>query len=364
MLDTTFSRLVGGIYDAVVDPTLWSDAIDAIRREFRFHIAVMAVVKLPGGEFVVHAANNIPDQFLSTFAQYGEDIIEMWGGTQAVARLPLEEPMVMTEVRPIHLWQHIRYYTEWIKPQGLVDQVAMVLANDRTTNANLGLGCHASRGPVEPETLADLRLLAPHLRRAVNISRLLDMTTNAAATFEAALAAMASGAVLVNADMKIVYANPIAQRMLQAGDPIRTAAGRLELTQVLVPGQLSSRRHVNIPGVRVNLPAFTEKDRADTLVGIEEGIDFVALSFVREARDVEQLRGDLDRLRVDDDNRLRTHLHGGIAAGARDHVDVALDVQQLERALGERRAGAEREQSQRRSQRRRHRAEPADSMNS
>ena len=240
MLDTTFSRLVGGIYDAVVDQTLWSDAIDAIRREFRFHIAVMAVVKLPGGEFVVHAANNIPDQFLRTFAQYGEDIIEMWGGTQAVARLPLEEPMVMTEVRPIHLWQHIRYYTEWIKPQGLVDQVAMVLANDRATNANLGLGCHASRGPVEPETLADLRLLAPHLRRAVNISRLLDMTTNAAATFEAALAAMASGAVLVNADMKIVYANPIAQRMLQAGDPIRTAAGRLELTQVLVPGQLET----------------------------------------------------------------------------------------------------------------------------
>jgi pyruvate kinase len=61
--------------------------------------------------------------------------------------------------------------------------------------------------------------------------------------------------------------------------------------RVLVPGQLSSRRHVNLPGVRVNLPAFTEKDRADTLVGIEEGIDFVALSFVREARDVEQLRG-------------------------------------------------------------------------
>jgi pyruvate kinase len=58
----------------------------------------------------------------------------------------------------------------------------------------------------------------------------------------------------------------------------------------LVPGQLSSRRHVNLPGVRVNLPSFTEKDRADTLVGIEEGIDFVALSFVREARDVGQLR--------------------------------------------------------------------------
>src|SRR5882724_7881659 len=60
--------------------------------------------------------------------------------------------------------------------------------------------------------------------------------------------------------------------------------------RVLIPGQLSSRRHINLPGVKVNLPSFTEKDRADTIVGLEEGIDFVALSFVREAADVELLR--------------------------------------------------------------------------
>jgi pyruvate kinase len=60
--------------------------------------------------------------------------------------------------------------------------------------------------------------------------------------------------------------------------------------RVLTPGMLSSRRHINLPGVHVNLPSFTEKDKGDTRVGIEEGIDFVALSFVREARDIEILR--------------------------------------------------------------------------
>ncbi|PTY08544.1 pyruvate kinase [Opitutaceae bacterium EW11] len=60
--------------------------------------------------------------------------------------------------------------------------------------------------------------------------------------------------------------------------------------RVLIPGQLTSRRHINLPGVKVNLPSFTEKDRGDTLVGIAEGIDFVALSFVREAADIELLR--------------------------------------------------------------------------
>ncbi len=60
--------------------------------------------------------------------------------------------------------------------------------------------------------------------------------------------------------------------------------------KALIKGQLTSRRHINLPGVKVNLPSFTDKDRKDSLVGIEEGIDFIAMSFVREANDIEQLR--------------------------------------------------------------------------
>ncbi len=64
--------------------------------------------------------------------------------------------------------------------------------------------------------------------------------------------------------------------------------------KVTVPGELTSRRHINLPGVKVNLPALTEKDRGDALVGIEEGVDFYALSFVREAADMQLLRDFLD----------------------------------------------------------------------
>ena len=60
--------------------------------------------------------------------------------------------------------------------------------------------------------------------------------------------------------------------------------------RVLIPGELKSRRHINLPGVKVNLPSFTEKDRGDTTVGLEEGIDFVALSFVRSPEDITLLR--------------------------------------------------------------------------
>ena len=60
--------------------------------------------------------------------------------------------------------------------------------------------------------------------------------------------------------------------------------------EALTAGELRSRRHINLPGVHVNLPSLTEKDRKDLAAGVAAGIDLVALSFVRQARDVEELR--------------------------------------------------------------------------
>src|SRR6266478_5296346 len=60
--------------------------------------------------------------------------------------------------------------------------------------------------------------------------------------------------------------------------------------EVLTEGTLGSRRHINLPGVKVSLPALTAKDLADVQLGLELGVDFIALSFVREARDLMQLR--------------------------------------------------------------------------
>lgn len=60
--------------------------------------------------------------------------------------------------------------------------------------------------------------------------------------------------------------------------------------EVLTPGVLGSRRHINLPGVKVNLPPLTEKDLADIELGVSVGVDYVALSFCREASDIEALK--------------------------------------------------------------------------
>lgn len=85
------------------------------------------------------------------------------------------------------------------------------------------------------------------------------------------------------------------------GDTILVDSGLLRLRveevahdrircQVRIGGQLGSRRHINLPGVYVKLPTLTKKDREDIEIGIANGVDFFALSFVRTPEDLHILR--------------------------------------------------------------------------
>lgn len=60
-------------------------------------------------------------------------------------------------------------------------------------------------------------------------------------------------------------------------------------------GLLGSKKGVNVPGVKINLPGITEKDANDIIFGIQQGVDFIAASFVRKASDVMEIREILER---------------------------------------------------------------------
>ncbi len=91
---------------------------------------------------------------------------------------------------------------------------------------------------------------------------------------------------------------------VQPGDRILLADGVAELraiatdgvsvrTEVVCGGVIGDHKGINLPGVNISIPSLTEKDLADLHFGLNAGVDFVALSFVRRAEDVLQLR---DRL--------------------------------------------------------------------
>ena len=69
-------------------------------------------------------------------------------------------------------------------------------------------------------------------------------------------------------------------------------------TVVEVPGPVSDHKGVNLPGVAVSVPALSEKDREDLDWGLRFGCDIVALSFVRDAKDIEDVHEIMDRVGV------------------------------------------------------------------
>jgi len=88
---------------------------------------------------------------------------------------------------------------------------------------------------------------------------------------------------------------------IQVGDTVLVDNGVIRLKvleklhrrmrcEVLTEGELGSRRHINLPGVKISMPSITEKDRRDISFGLSLGVDLIALSFVRERKDVEELR--------------------------------------------------------------------------
>ncbi len=94
---------------------------------------------------------------------------------------------------------------------------------------------------------------------------------------------------------------------VKPGDSVLLADGALQLQvmdtngvaarcKVICGGWISDRKGINLPGVKVSTPSLSKKDVADAHFGVEQGVDFLALSFVRQARDVLRLRHLLDEV--------------------------------------------------------------------
>ena len=104
---------------------------------------------------------------------------------------------------------------------------------------------------------------------------------------------------------KISITYPDLYQDVQAGTSILIDDGLIELRveqtqeqdilcRVLNDGAVSNHKGINVPDVHLSIPYLSDKDKADIQFGIEQGVDFVAASFVRTADDVQQLRMLLD----------------------------------------------------------------------
>jgi len=102
---------------------------------------------------------------------------------------------------------------------------------------------------------------------------------------------------------------------------VQSATGTEVQCEVVTGGELGDHAGMNLPGVKVSAPAVTEKDLVDLRFGIEQQVDYVALSFVRRAEDVLQVKRILSERRAD------IHVVAKLEKPeALDHLDAIIDA--------------------------------------
>ncbi len=234
------SDLIGAVYDCVLEPDKWQATIDAIRTELNFCYAILGVYPLPTGSVLLGVASGIDPAWLVRLPAYGDDIVETWGGDERISQFPLEEPIVQSQAVTDVALRASRFFTEWVRPQGVMDAVAIGLERNSRMVSTLSFGRHDQAGAVTDIELAGLRLIAPHIRRALAISQALEIQTIKASQFTATLEAFSVGVVIVDEDATVIHTNAAAQAMLEASDPIFVRAGRIGIPAAAAAATLKS----------------------------------------------------------------------------------------------------------------------------
>ena len=218
------SALIGSIYDAVLEPALWTGVVE---RAGKFVGGVGASI------FRQDSVRKIGNSYYHfgidrRFERlYFEKYIKFDPLSAAYLTLKVGDVSSSSIIIPPAEFFETRFYREWARPQGLVDNVFAILERSPTSIAAFIVFRHERDGLADDDARQLLGLIAPHLRRAVLIGKVIDLRTIEAATFADTLDGLNAGIFLVDATGRIVHANAAGHGILAVGDILRSFAGRL-----------------------------------------------------------------------------------------------------------------------------------------
>jgi DNA-binding CsgD family transcriptional regulator len=218
------SRLIGHVYDATLDPELWPDALTQTAQFARGSAAGLFwkdVSSKSGGHVVTVGLE--PRYTELYFEKYVK--IDPVSTGQFLAAI--EEPVATGDVIPYDEFLKTRMYREWARPQQLVDCVTAVLEKTATSAAMLGIFRHERDGIADADMRRRMRLIVPHIRRAVLVARTIDLKNAEAASFADTLDGISAAMFLVDAAGRIVHVNAAARVLLDRADVLRAGASRL-----------------------------------------------------------------------------------------------------------------------------------------
>jgi len=218
------TQLIGRIYDATLDASLWPDVLQCTAR-------------FVGGSAAVMMSKNPIAKSVSLFCEAGTDpyyrqlyssrYVELDPITTGHYLAELEQPLAVADLIPYQEFLGTQFYKEWVRPQGLVDFVSAALDKTASSVALVSVFRHERDGVADEATRRCMRLIVPHLRRAMLIGRTIDANRAESRMLKDVFDLFGSGAFLLDACGRLVHANAAGHELLNAATPLRAVDGRL-----------------------------------------------------------------------------------------------------------------------------------------
>ena len=207
-------------------------------------------------------------------------------------------------------WLKCRMYKEWMEPQGYLDACGVNLSKNSRRHAMLSVIRHAERSWFRQTDFRRLRLVSPHIRRAVTITDLLGKTSLHKGMLSAALDLLTLGVVLVDRHARIVYANRAAENLLDSRAAVRRDGGQLaardpassnSLREAVATATSGKAAYIPHAGIAVPLPGGDGREFAAWVLPLDSGLrnelaapfSASAAVFLREIGDVTAFPGEL-----------------------------------------------------------------------
>jgi DNA-binding CsgD family transcriptional regulator len=223
--DEHLSSLIGTVYDAALDASLWPAALGKVRAFVGGQAAVLcwkdAASKCGCGD---HQDGGLDPHYIQL---YFETYIKMDPYSTGQFFAEIGQPVAIGDLAPPEDILGTRFYREWVRPQGLVDCVVSPLHKSSTSAALVGVFRHERHGAADDKSRRRLRLIVPHLRRAAVIGKTVDLKTSAGAALADTLDGISAAMLLVDARGRIIHTNASGHALLADGYLLRASGGKL-----------------------------------------------------------------------------------------------------------------------------------------
>jgi DNA-binding CsgD family transcriptional regulator len=217
------SQLVGDIYDAALDSSLWVGVLEQAT-QFIGGTAAGIYWKDITVQGELHYVYNVEP---SSVDAYFNKYIRFDPSLTAQFFFKVEEIYNTTNVLPYSEFVETTFYKEWVKPNGWADHLAATLDKSATSFAQFGVFRNERQGLADDNMRQRMGLLVPHVRRAVLIGNVIDLQKEKAGSLSDAFNGLDASVFLLDDHCHIAFANIAAQALLDDATILRSVNNNL-----------------------------------------------------------------------------------------------------------------------------------------